>query len=79
MECSLSRPSPRHSQRFHPIWYHSLQCCQHRICTRATPDGRITLSDLRLIIITNGARQESFLTDEAEYHDALLTYFGIRL
>jgi arylamine N-acetyltransferase len=31
---------------------------RNRICSRATPDGRITLSDSRLIITTGEKRQE---------------------
>jgi N-hydroxyarylamine O-acetyltransferase len=52
---------------------------QRRICTRATPDGRITLSDLRLITTTNGARHERQLPDEAAFAEALRTHFGIEL
>jgi N-hydroxyarylamine O-acetyltransferase len=52
---------------------------QQRICTRATPDGRITLSDDRLIVTANDNRTERFLPDDAAYQDALRTYFGITL
>ncbi|MCG3121160.1 MAG: N-hydroxyarylamine O-acetyltransferase [bacterium] len=52
---------------------------QHRICSRATPEGRVTLSDMRLIITTNGQRQETILQDQAEYTQALWEYFGIDL
>jgi N-hydroxyarylamine O-acetyltransferase len=50
-----------------------------RVCTRATPEGRITLSDLRLIITSNGERQERLLTGEEEYRAALWEHFGIEL
>ncbi|MCE7945709.1 MAG: arylamine N-acetyltransferase, partial [Chlorobi bacterium CHB1] len=52
---------------------------QKRICTRATPEGRVTLSDMRLIITANGQRQETVLQDEDEYRHALQEHFGIDL
>ena len=52
---------------------------QKRICSRATPEGRMTLSDMRLIITTNGQRQETVLQDEEEYRHALQEHFGIEL
>jgi N-hydroxyarylamine O-acetyltransferase len=50
---------------------------QRRICSLATPDGRITLSDLRLIITHDGVRQERMLESEAEHTAALRELFGI--
>ncbi len=52
---------------------------QKRVCTLATPNGRITLSNTRLIFTENGSRRERFLKDEDEVHDALATYFGVSL
>jgi N-hydroxyarylamine O-acetyltransferase len=52
---------------------------QRRVCTRATPEGRITLSDLRLITTANGERQERLLADEQEYRLALREHFGVEL
>jgi N-hydroxyarylamine O-acetyltransferase len=52
---------------------------QRRICTRATPDGRITLSDMRLITTVNGQRSERQLEREADCAAALRTHFGIVL
>lgn len=52
---------------------------QRRICSLATPDGRITLSDTRWIITSNGCRQEREVESEAEYHDILRDRFGIVL
>lgn len=50
-----------------------------RICSRATPDGgRITLSDMRLVITKGGERSESHLGGD-EYDDALREHFGINL
>ena len=52
---------------------------RRRVCTRATRDGRITLSDMRLIITSKGERQEQLLANEQEYRSALRDYFGIDL
>lgn len=52
---------------------------QKRVCTRATPQGRITLSDLRLITTSNGERQERTLADEGEYANMLREQFGLVL
>lgn len=51
---------------------------QHSICSIATPEGRITISDMRLIITEGENKQERLLTDDAEYNDMLNKYFGIR-
>jgi len=50
-----------------------------RICSRATPDGRVTLSEMRLIKTGNGERQERALKNEEEYAATLREYFGIAL
>jgi N-hydroxyarylamine O-acetyltransferase len=50
-----------------------------RVCTLATTDGRITLSEGKLITTTAGHRQERELADENEYAEALRDYFGIVL
>lgn len=52
---------------------------QQRICTLATREGRITLSDLKLIRTTGKVREERRLRDEDEWRAALLQYFGVRL
>ncbi len=51
---------------------------QRRVCSRATPAGRITLADLRLIVTENGARSEHTLKED-QYRAALLEHFGIDL
>ena len=51
---------------------------QARICSLATEEGRITLSDMRLITTsTNNEKQERNLTSEAEYATILRECFGI--
>ncbi len=52
---------------------------QNRICSRATPDGRITLSGMKLIVTRNGQRQERTLSSESEWNSALRELFGINL
>jgi N-hydroxyarylamine O-acetyltransferase len=52
---------------------------QNRICTRATPDGRITLSRLTLIVTRNGRREEKVLSSEEESANVLAEHFGISL
>ena len=49
-----------------------------RICSRATEEGRITLSEMRLIPTSkNGGRQERTLTSQEEYAAILREQFGI--
>jgi len=48
------------------------------ICSKATPDGRVTLTNMRLIVTRGGNREESLLT-EAEVHCCLRDQFGIEL
>jgi N-hydroxyarylamine O-acetyltransferase len=50
---------------------------QKRVCSLATPDGRVTLSDMKLIETTNGERKERQLSDDDEYRSTLSKYFGI--
>jgi N-hydroxyarylamine O-acetyltransferase len=52
---------------------------RRRVCTLATPDGRVTLSDNRLIVTSGDQRHERVLADEEECAQALLQYFGIEL
>jgi N-hydroxyarylamine O-acetyltransferase len=52
---------------------------QGRICTRATPAGRNTLSELRFISTESGNRQERLLDNEEEYAMALTEHFGVVL
>ena len=52
---------------------------QNVICSRVTEDGRITLSDMRLVT-TSGpqrTRQEQMLTTREEYDQVLREQFGI--
>lgn len=52
---------------------------RRRVCTRATVDGRVTLTDVALIETTlAGERVETAIASEAEWALALRTHFGIR-
>lgn len=50
---------------------------QKRICSRATIEGRISLSDMRLITTRGRAREELELSSEKQYTEALSKIFGI--
>lgn len=51
---------------------------QRRICSRAIPEGRITLSEMSFITTTlSSERQEHELTSEEEYAAMLYEHFGI--
>jgi N-hydroxyarylamine O-acetyltransferase len=50
-----------------------------RVCTLATPDGRVTLSDHTLIVTAQGQRTEQALPDEPAFEAALREYFGVDL
>jgi N-hydroxyarylamine O-acetyltransferase len=52
---------------------------RQRVCSLATPEGRITLSDLKMIITRDGQRTEQALPDETAFRAALRTHFGIEL
>jgi len=52
---------------------------QNRICSRATPDGRITLSEMKLITTRKGEREERSLGSEEEWNSILRKRFGILL
>ena len=50
---------------------------QQRICSRLTPEGRISLSDMRFIITENGVRTERPVKNAQEYSEILRERFGI--
>lgn len=52
---------------------------QGRICTRLTPAGRVTLSNLRFISTVFGVRSEEELTSEDAFSRILDLHFGIDL
>jgi N-hydroxyarylamine O-acetyltransferase len=52
---------------------------QKRICSRATHNGRITLSEMKLIVTSNGQREERVLLSEHKWNSVLQEQFGIKL
>jgi len=49
-----------------------------RLCSKATPDGRLTLSDMKFITTTrSGLRQERLLSNQEQYDQTLRDSFGI--
>ena len=62
-------------QQFSPESHFS----RRRICTLARPDGRITLSDYRLITTGGDVRRERDLRSDEEYAQTLADLFGISL
>ena len=52
---------------------------QKSVCSRATPEGRITVANGRLIVTTGEGRQETGIADEAAYREVLRRHFGIML
>jgi N-hydroxyarylamine O-acetyltransferase len=52
---------------------------QKRLCTRATSTGRVTLSDMKLIVTENGNRQERTLASEEQWQTVLKDNFGLAL
>lgn len=63
--------------RYHQTSPHS-HFTKARICTRATPEGRVTLSEMRLITTIHGKqRTERLLTNDAEYASVLNEQFGV--
>lgn len=52
---------------------------RQRICTLPTREGRITLSDLKLIRTVGEKREERMLQNEEEWRAVLEEHFGVRL
>lgn len=50
-----------------------------RMCSLATPEGRITVRDLRLITTVLGKKEERVLGSEEEYREVLREWFGVVL
>jgi N-hydroxyarylamine O-acetyltransferase len=50
---------------------------QNRVCSKALPDGRVTISGMRLIRTRNGVREESVLDSWEALRECLQQKFGI--
>lgn len=85
---SAPRPLYRLSPETQPLSAFAAMCAYHQtdpasifmrglICTRATADGRATLTHDRLITVADGRRVERALTESAEIEPLLATHFGV--
>jgi N-hydroxyarylamine O-acetyltransferase len=74
----------------HPLADYEAMCHFHQtspessftrkiVCSKATLDGRVTVSGNRLIITDKDAREEHVLRDEIEMQNALKKHFGLTL
>lgn len=72
---------PRRLSDFEPMsLYHQTSPESHfthnQVCSKALPDGRITLSGMRLILTRKGVREETVLKSESEVRQCLREHFG---
>jgi len=74
----------------HPLSDYQEMCIFHQtsaeshftkswICSRATPDGRITLANMRLIVTREGSREEIMLSTEGDLRRCLREAFAVEL
>ena len=75
--------APRRLTEFTPMCLHhqtspDSMFTRKRLCSIATETGRVTISDMRLIVTEHGGRRERDITD-AEYEPILRERFGITL
>jgi N-hydroxyarylamine O-acetyltransferase len=52
---------------------------QKSICSRATPEGRVTIADRTLILTRHGERRESLLVSDEQWRAALKEHFRIEV
>ncbi len=76
--------TPRRLDEFAPMChYHQTSpespFTRKRLCTKATPEGRVTLADMKLIVTRNGKKEEQLLRSEEEWQAELLERFRIVL
>jgi len=75
---------PRRLEEFAPMCrYHQTSpespFTRKNVCTKATPEGRITLSGRRLLVTRNGKKEERVVSSDEEWHELLKKHFGIVL
>jgi len=76
--------TPRRLQEFSEMCHYHQTSPQSpftrkRVCSRAMPDGRITLSEMKLITTRNGSRDERLLKSDDEWRVALRDHFGMQV
>ena len=75
---------PRRLEDFAPMChYHQTSpespFTRKKVCSLATPEGRITLSGNKLIVTRNGQREEQTMQSDEEWREALRKHFGVVL
>ena len=75
---------PRRLEDFAPMCHYHQTSPQSpftrkRVCSMATPEGRITLSDMKLVVTRNGRKEERPLGSEEEIQTVLRETFGVVL
>jgi N-hydroxyarylamine O-acetyltransferase len=80
----LFRLKPRRLEEFAEMCgYHQTSpqspFTRKRVCSRATPEGRITLSEMKLITTNGDRREERLLKSEAEWQAALADHFDVQM
>ncbi len=80
-DCTLTPHSlPEFAEMCH---YHQTSPRSHftrrRICSRLTATGRVTLTEMRLVVTEGDERREYALADDAQYAAVLRDHFGIEL
>ena len=50
-----------------------------KVCSIATPDGRVTLSGMKLIMTRDGKREEREIESKGEWQQVLKNQFGVVL
>jgi N-hydroxyarylamine O-acetyltransferase len=78
------RLRPRRLTEFAPMCdYHQTSpqspFTRKRVCTKPTPEGRVTLADQRLIVTKGKEKTETLLDSDEEWRIALRKYFGVVL
>jgi N-hydroxyarylamine O-acetyltransferase len=76
--------TPRSLEEFGPMCHYQQTSpdsvfTKKRVCSRATTEGRITVTASKLIVTSNGERTERDLPDDAAWRDALREHFEIVL
>jgi N-hydroxyarylamine O-acetyltransferase len=76
--------TPRSLDEFAPMCHHHQTSpespfTRKSVCSLATPDGRITVADRRLVFTRNGVREERSLASDKEWRAVLKHYFDIVL
>lgn len=80
----LFSPQPRRLDEFAEMCHYHQTSPQSpftrkRLSSRATPEGRITLSEMNLITTDGDSREEQLLRSESEWQRAFADHFSVRV